>query len=283
MNLPKTIVIAVNVHGGTDSVDNSFPAIRVPSKIKKLFKIDAVQWGNEIILNGCEHVSYLQTIKNELYKYHFEQNSSNCSNSFNPTNLESFVKQVVGKIKSNCFNKYQSKKNFNKHKTIGEEEKNYISVIKDKNYLKCVMSKNIYKINNLVGDEFTVNKIFCYDEEDIGVDALKYFNKISVLNVGYECVDLFDLMIKEGICVNYGTNGYETELKSLLEFLVSKQVENIVMFDFTCSSLLPHESFNNRHIRRFRREIYHGLNKKRTFENGDFEYQNDKTIKKIKK
>ena len=285
IKLPKTIILAVNVHGGSDSIDcinqidkeefSTYPVTKIPSKIKNLIKIDAVPWGNDIIIDSNELNKFLKIIRDELLKIYLED--------VNLNRLEYFVEKAVEKIKNFYYNKYQSKKKFLKYKSDGEDINDYINVIEEPTFSRCLMNKDICRINKMIGGELMVNKIFCYEKKDWYMNRRAYFKKISILNFGLE-LDLFDLMENEGLCAKYQMDGLEIELNKLLEFLETKQVENIVMFDFSCSSLLPDDKFTPRDIRRFRREIYFGLNNKRYLDNDLNDLNNsNKSNKKIKK
>lgn len=271
MMLPKTIVLAINIHGGSDSIDllnspnkKTYPVTKVPQQIKKFIKIDGVPWGNDIVICSNEVGQYIKIIKDELYSIHFANANANTTLSIP---IDNFVEKTTREIKSLCFNRYKSKKNFNLYKTKSEDINDYDKVKQYSNYLQCIRTKNIYKINNFLSDEFVVDKVFCYEKKKYSNKVNQYVGKIDVLNIGFDHIDLFDLMESLGLCKPYQSDGLEIKLSEMLEFLVTQQVENIIMFDFTCASLFPEEIFTPRDIRRFRREIYYGLSRKRPIEN----------------
>ena len=243
MEFPKIIVLTINTHGGIDCIkDNSnhnnytYPIISIPNGIKKLTIIDSVPFGIDINIENNDIEDYIRIIRENFY--------------WNYTKIDRIPFLKINKIIDKTIN-YIKNKTINNYKNY----KNYKNI--EKPFLRCLESKNIYKINQYSHDDKIVNKSFCYEIKDI----THKFNKIQIINTEFGNIDLFDLLNKEKYF-----DGYETTLENILNFLSSKGVENILIFDFTCYSFLPYDKISERTIRNFRREINLKLNNKRNFD-----------------
>ena len=240
MEFPKIIVLTINTHGGIDCTkDNTidknyiYPIISIPNGIKKLTIIESVPFGIDINIADNDIVDYISTIKENFY--------------WNYSKIDRIPFVKINKIIDKTLN-------YLKNKTI-INLKNNKNI--EKPFLRCLESKNIYKMNEYSHDDKIVNKTFCYEIKDITYK----FNKIQIINTEFSNIDLFDLLNKEKYF-----DGYETTLENILNFLSSKGVENILIFDFTCNSFVPDNEISERMIRNFRREINQKLNNKRKFD-----------------
>jgi hypothetical protein len=239
MKFPKIIVLTINTHGGiycikdtTSDKNYIYPIITIPNGIKKLTIIDSVPFGININIENNDIEDYIRIIRENFY--------------WNYTKIDKIPFLKINKIIDKTIN-------YIKNKTINNS-KNYKNI--EKPFLRCLESKNIYKINKYSYDDKIVNKSFCYEIKDI----THKFNKIQIINTEFSNIDLFDLLNKEKYF-----DGYETTLENILNFLSSKGVENILIFDFTCNSVSNNE-ISERTIRNFRREINEKLNNKRKYD-----------------
>lgn len=241
MELPKTIIICINTHGGIDCFKDSnnemnynYPTTNIPNKIKKIIMIDSVPFGTDISLSENEIFEF----NNIIYKYL----GNNKISKIETTNI---INNVIKKLKEKI-QEYINNKNIN----------NY-----DKNFLRLVNSNNIFILREYKSSDKIVNKTFCYEQKDL---TNNYKNLQIMNNKKLSSVDLFDLEIKK---TKY-KDGFETSLENILNFLSEKEVENIIFFDFSCYSFLPSPNLNERTIRIFRREINYqiDINKKRKFD-----------------
>jgi hypothetical protein len=238
---PKTIVLTINTHGGIDCIksDNNnnleltykYPIIKVPTNIKNLIIIDSVPFGVDNNINNSGIKKNIDLVTKIYYKEH-----SNINNlSLNQINV--INEKIIEQIKNDtiCNTKYKK--------------------IDDKNFLRCVKLKNIYQQKKYKPDDKIVNKTLCYEIKDI---SNKYKN-IQIINKELNNIDLFDLVKKKKYF-----DGYETTLENIINFFSNKDVENIIIYDFSCYTFLADNKMNDeiseRTVRYFRNEINNKLN-----------------------
>lgn len=242
MVFPKTIILAINTHGGIfcdeKKLENNmipnyeYPTFDVPNNIKKLVIVNSVPYGISIDISFQEIEDYNNSISNN-----FNQNNIDI-NKINNKSIDKIIDQTIIDIKNKTFSYIRNNSNVNEK------------------YLKSIKSNNIYKKSEFNSGNEIVNKMFSYKINENNYDL----KNIKIINKEFYNIDLFDLIDKN---INQNKNAYNTSLKNILNFLSNQNVENIIIFDFSCYKFLPSDKISQRMIRNFRREIN---NNKRKYE-----------------
>lgn len=241
MNFPSTIVLSINVHGGYDSIidestgERKLPIIKIPDELDTFIKIDSVPIGYENYINEKETDDYMNIIKYQL------KNIGDVAKCCQNTRILEYISKYII---------YKCKKIYK-----AEKDKN-----PDDEFYKQIYYNKMYHIKKFNSMDKIINKKFCYSR----YEKNKLIKNISILNDGYEDVDLFEILNKNWLCNEY-RGGLETGLGRMLNFLVQQGVKKVIMFDFTCFNVLPEKEFTPRHLRKLRREELQ-MNKKRSFE-----------------
>ena len=110
MIFSKTLVIAINTHGGIDSVDTNdnfdcktYPITKIPSNIESFIKIDSVPLGIVNIINEDE----LNMYNNLINKYFGKTNFCLDLMSYNEIN-DNLIK-ITNQLKLSCKNIHSKK------------------------------------------------------------------------------------------------------------------------------------------------------------------------------
>jgi len=230
VEFPKIIILSISTHGTiSDSyTNNPYTIIKIPKKIKQLIKIDVVQYGIANYMNDDELYEYNSIISNNVKNLE----------SKNDIEIEKTINMISNKIKTNIYSNFSNE----------NLDLDYV------NYKSCVMTKNNCKIHNYEPDDYIVNKSYSYDKSDTN----DKFKNISIYNEGILLNhDLIDYLPKNEYIDANIVNLYE-----ILNFLSEKNVEKIIIFDFSCSLFLPDKNFTQRDIRKYRRELCYQVNLK---------------------
>jgi hypothetical protein len=248
MKLPSTILISINTHGGIDSTidtlsgERTLPIITIPYKLDTVIKIDSVPLGFSNYIQECETEKFINIIKNNL--------KNNICIEKCCDDIETLV-NISNKIIFECKKMYKEK--------IKKNPKNI--------FYKNIQHDKTYKIKYFNSMDKIINKVFCYANDEKN----EYIKNISILNKGYENIDLFELLHKNKLCKNY-KDGLEITLEKILNFFAENNVKKVIIYDFSCFRILPEEIFTQRYLRRLRRDeiklnspLSSILNKKRTY------------------
>lgn len=256
MNLPSPIVLSINTHGGYDSTIDAqsgmriIPTIKIPKKINTLIKVDSVPIGYGNPVDEKDIKKFMNIIKQQL-KINVE-NVANVANADDIDVSHSNIK-ILEKISKNIIHEC---------KKMGQ--------IKNKKKPNVRFSKNIYynkmyQIKKFNSMDKIMNKIFCYSKDEKNI----LIKNISILNEGYENVELFEILDKNFLCDKY-EDGLQISLKNILIFLAKQNVKKVIIYDFTCFGIVPEEVFTPRHLRKIRREELQSnnwiTNKKRSYD-----------------
>lgn len=249
MPLPKTLFISINTHGGIDSIDKKngkeIPITYIPSNIKSLYKIDATPLGIDNVIRETDIVKYINVINKHINLAFPVNKIDDCKSA--SENDEFFIDKcinlITNELKSICKNEIKNnlKRKFN----------NFIEDNDYKMYCDFVNYGKIFQTIKYKSNDKIINKTFCYssDEKNTLVSDIKIINK------EYENIDLFDLLIEKNLCSKYTDDGYEISLEKILSYLSTNGVEKIIMFDLTCSNVIPENYFNSRYLRKLRRDV----------------------------
>jgi hypothetical protein len=233
---PKTIVLTINTHGGIDCKKKNntndlefnwiYPIIEVPVEIKNLIIIDSVPFGISINISKIEIEKNINIIAKNYYNQYknIKELSMKQIDLINDKNIEEIKKDTL---------------------------KNKLNIFNNQKYLRCIELKNIYNKKNYKSGDKIVNKSFCYEQKD----KTNIYKNIKIINKDIDHIDLFDLVNTDKYF-----DGYQTTLENLLNFLINKGVENIIIYDFSCYTFLPNNKISERTIRNFRKEINNKLN-----------------------
>jgi len=112
------------------------------------------------------------------------------------------------------------------------------------------------------GDEI-LNKQFSYDSTENNIHWLD--NKIQIFNLPEQNEEFNFLDFLHSLeRFKDGTSGYVL-MNMIIHYLKERGVENVVIFDFSCSKIVSQTPISNRGVRSLRRYMPYGGGKKYTY------------------
>jgi hypothetical protein len=246
MNIPKTLVIGINMHGEIHLQDNGTPKTEYLYENINVKIINAVAPGvpNVSTLENYENLAVnistkCETIKNwnKLTKNNITEISGSIKNLLVECNQEEA--KLIIKEHQNLYSKKQINHNFQKYAHLYGKSFNISEYVPNKK----IINKRFVK--------FTDEEINNFDPDENSETNLEYnyFNKIVIYNLEGE-PDIFELFESMGLNVT------EITLYELIEFLSNAGAENLIIIDLSCSIFRGNpEYLYERNIRHLRRQI----------------------------
>jgi hypothetical protein len=246
MEVPKTIIIGLNLHGeipiDTDGNPNTMTV-----KNNYIVKLNLVSPGVPNI-STFENYSNLSNVTNKI----IQKSGIDWSKKRNKIKINDLVNDIKEKLKM------ENLKNFKEINDYIKIPKNESSGINEhmKNFLRNYdNSFEVYKfdkgdsISNKLLYKFTTNELKAAKINKNTINE-EFINKIFIYNIE-GTPDIFELLKLLG----HETNSIT--LFDLIEFFENFGVDNIVFIDFSCSVFKHsnHKKVSERQIRQTRREI----------------------------
>jgi len=237
MNIPKTMVVGINMHGELhlkqdgslrkDIVPNNFRinvVNAVAPGVTNIISVETIEKISEKISNKIKHIKNWDKLKKKFNK------------------LSEGIQDLLVRT-----NKKQAEENVKEHQRLYAKNKVHLSY---QEFANCC--DHLFKITSYESGDTIPDKLYLkFEGEALKPDNIKekYFNTITLYNLEGE-PDVFEMMKSVGLDIDQITTG------QLIELLYSLGVENLIIVDLSCSIFRGDEKhLSERNIRYMRRQM----------------------------
>lgn len=239
MNIPKTLVIGINMHGEIHLTGDGTPLNSIVPENMHINIINAVVPGVPNISTLENYENLAENISEKVKDISDWNNLTQPQISEITQNIKEMLVATNDEQSNDIINQYQksyNKGNINTH--FKDFAHSYNKSFKITSYTSRQSIPDKLYLKFLPGEAENPNDV----EEN-------YFNKIVLYNLDGE-PDIFELF------KTFGTNLDQIKTSELIEFVVSLGVQNLIIIDLSCSVFKgEHKFLTERNIRQMRRTM----------------------------